>query len=136
MVFPYKLDQITNAYFSPSQGFFLLFCLSFFSLLSCKINLSDPLNVHFCKVTQTHLERNQSPGVKALIQMKESQGQSVASTGQILGNQKSQFGFGAQQRKFWCSGDKTRAWLVSKKTPDWQILMGFLKMECAGYSRS
>lgn len=61
--------------------------------------------------------------------MKESQGQSVASTGQILGIQKSQFGFGAQQREFWGSGDKIRAWLISKKKPDWQILMGLLKIK-------
>lgn len=44
------------------------------SLLSCKINLSDPLSVHFYKVTQTQSEGNQSPGVKASVQMKESQG--------------------------------------------------------------
>lgn len=68
-------------------------------------------------MTQTQSEGNQSPGVKASVQMRESQGQSVASTGQILGRQKSQFGFGAQQREFWCSGDKIRAWLISKKTP-------------------
>lgn len=25
--------------------------------------------------------------------------------------------------------DKIRAWLISKKNPDWQVLMGLLKME-------